>query len=66
MVEAGLIQNGDTQVLLLTIGLGHLKEGINLSDSRDVVRNEWLDLGVEINLLGLVALNVLKHLLQLL
>lgn len=66
MVKAGFVQNRDTQVFLLTIGLGHLKEGINLTDSRDVVRNEGLDLGVQVNLLGLVALNVLKHLLQLL
>jgi hypothetical protein len=64
VVKAGLVQNRDTEVFLLTIRFGHLEEGVDLTDSRDVVGDEWLDLRVKVDLLGLVALNVLKHLLQ--
>lgn len=50
----------------MTVGLGHLQEGIDLTNSWDIIGDEGLDLGLEINLLRLIALNVLKHLLQLL
>ena len=66
MIQTRLIQNSDTKVFLLAIRLGHLQEGINFSDSWDVVWDEWLDLCVELDLLRLVALNVLKHFLKLL
>ena len=66
MIQTRLIQNSDTKVFLLAIRLWHLQEGINFSDSWDVVWDEWLDLCVELDLLGLVALNILKHFLELL
>ena len=66
MVQARLIKHRDTQIFLLTIGFGHLQEGIDFADSRDVVRDEGLDLRLQVNLLRLVALNVLKHFLELL
>ena len=64
MVEAWLIQYRDTEILLRIIGLRHLQECINLTDSGNVVRDEWLHLGVELNLLRFVPLNVLKHFLD--
>ena len=66
MIQTRLVQNSDTKVFLLAIRLWHLQEGINFSDSWDVVWDEWLDLCVELDLLRLVALNVLKHFLELL
>ena len=66
MVKTRFIKNRDTQVLVRTIRLRHLKEGIDLTNSGNVVWNKWLDLCVQINLLWLVTLNVLKHFLQLL
>ena len=61
VVKSWLIKNCDTQVLLRAIGFGHLKEGIDFSNSRDVLGNEWLDLGLEVYLLRLVTLDVLKE-----
>lgn len=65
IVEARFVQDGDTEVLLGAIGLRHLKEGVNLTDCRDVVRNERLNLSLQIYLLGLVPLDVLKNLFDL-
>ncbi len=66
VVKAWLVKHRNAQVLLLPIRLGHLEEGVHLTDGRDVVWNEWFDLRVQVNLLWLIALDVLKHLLQLL
>lgn len=66
MVEARLVKHCNTKVFLLSIRLGHLEESVNLTDSRDVVGNEWLDLGLELNLLRLVPLDVIKHVFELL
>jgi len=66
VVEAGFIKYVNTEVFRLTVGLGHLKECIDFSDCRDVVGDKRLDLGFQVNLLGLVTLNVLEHLLKLL
>ena len=66
VVEARLIEYANTQVLFLSIWLRHLKEGVDLSDSGDVVWDEWLELGFEVDLLGFVTLNVLEHFLELL
>ena len=66
MIQTRLVQNSDTKIFLLAIRLWHLQEGINFSDSWDVVWDEWLDLCVELDLLRLVALNVLKHFFELL
>ena len=46
IVQAGLVQHRDSQVFLRTVWLRHLEEGVNLSDCRDVVRDEGLDLRV--------------------
>lgn len=64
VVKAGLVQHGDSQIFLGAIWLGHLEEGINLTDCGDVVRDERLDLRVQLNLLRLVPLDVLKHFLE--
>ena len=66
VVKTRLIEHRDTQIFLLTVRFGHLKEGIDFTDGGDVVRDEWLDLRLQVNFLGLVPLNVLKHLLELL
>ena len=66
MVQAGLIEDCNTKIFLLSIWLWHLQESINFANCRDVVRNEGLDLCVQINFLGLIALNVIKHVLELL
>ena len=65
MVKARFVKDGDTKVLLLAVGLGHLQEGINLADCGDVVWDEGLDLRVQFDLLWLVPLDVLEHLLEL-
>lgn len=31
-IQSGLVQNCDTEVLLCSIGLGHLQESVNLTD----------------------------------
>ena len=66
MVEAGFVKHAYAQVFLLTIGFGHLEEGIDLADCRDVVGDERLYLSLEVDLLRFVTLYVLEHLLQLL
>lgn len=45
VVETGLVEHRNTQVLLLTVWFGHLQESVDLSYSWDVIWNEWLDLG---------------------
>ena len=64
VVERRLVQHGDTQIFLGTVWLWHLQEGVHLSHSWDVVRNERLEFGVKFNLLRLVSLDVLEHLLD--
>lgn len=64
MIEAGLVEDCDAKVFFLSIRLGHLHEGIDLANRRDVVRNEWPELRVEFNLLRLVPLYILEHLLK--
>ena len=64
VVKARFIKDIDTEVLLLTIRLGHLEESIDFANSGDVFRNEGLNLSFQIDLLGFVTLDVLKHLLQ--
>ena len=66
VVKAGLIKYANTQVLFLSVRFRHLKEGVDLSDSGDVVWDEGLELGFEVDLLWLVTLNVLEHFLKLL
>ena len=66
MIQARLVKNGNTKVFFLTIWLRHLQEGVDFAHCGNVVRNEWLDLRVQLNLLRLVALNVLEYLLELL
>ena len=61
MVQSWLVKNCDTQVFLRAIGFRHLKESINFSNSRDVLGDEGLDLGLEVYLLGLVTLDVLEQ-----
>ena len=65
VIKARFVKNGDTEVFLVAIGLGHLQESIDLSDSGDVVGDEGLDLGIELNLLGLIATDVLEDFLKL-
>jgi hypothetical protein len=65
VIQTWFVKDSDTQVFLLSIWLWHLQESINFTNSWDVVRNEWLDLGFQINFLGLVSLNVLKHFFEL-
>ena len=66
MVKTGLIEHGYTKILFLSIGFGHLEECIDFADGRDIVGNEWLNLGFKVNLLWFVTLNVFKHLLEIL
>ena len=64
VVQAGLIEHADAQFFLRTVGLWHLEERVDLADSWDVIRNEWLQLSLQVNLLRLVTLDVLEHLLK--
>lgn len=66
MVKTRLIQDIDTQIFLLAIGFGHLKEGVDFANCRDVVRDKRFNLRVQFDLLGLVPLNVLKNVFDLL
>lgn len=63
-VQARLIKHSDTKVFLSAVRFRHFKEGVHLSHTRDVFRNERLQLSVKINLLRLVAENVLKEVLD--
>ena len=45
VVEGRLVQHRNTKIFFGTIGLGHLEERIHFSYSRDVLRNEGLQLG---------------------
>ena len=60
-VETGLVEHRDAKILLLTVGFRHFKEGVDLADRGDVVRDERLNLCVKFNLLRLVPLYVFKH-----
>ena len=64
VVQTWLVEDCNTEVFFLSIWLWHLEEGVNLAHCGNVVRDEGLDLRVKLNLLRLVALNVLKHLLE--
>lgn len=44
----------------MTVRLGHLQEGINFADSRNEVWDERPDLGVKVDLLGFVSVDVFK------
>ena len=66
MVQSRLIQHRDAQVFLGTIGLGHLQEGVHFTHRRDVVGDEGLELSFEVDLLRLVAVDVLEDILHLL
>ena len=64
-VECRFIQLSNTQVLLGAIRLGHLEEGVNFADRGDVVRHEGAQLSFKVDLLGLVAGDVLEQFLHL-
>lgn len=65
-VESWLIQLGDTEILLGAIWLWHFEASINLSNCWYVIGNEGLQLGVEVELLWLVPLDVLEQVLDVL
>jgi len=64
VVKSWFIQHNHTKIFLSSIWFGHFQECINFTDSWDVVRNEGLKLGFQVNLLRLVAINVLKDVLD--
>jgi len=66
VVKSRFVQHSNTQVFLGTVGLRHLHKGIDFADCGDVVRDERLDLGVQVDLLRLVAANILEDLSNLL
>ena len=66
MIQARLIKNTDTKVLLLTIRFRHLKECVYFTNCWNVLRNERLQFRFQINLLGLVTSDVLKHFFEIL
>jgi len=65
-VQSWLIQHIDSEVFLLSRRLWHLEERVDFSNCRHVVGNEWLELGLEVNLLGLISLDVLEQVLDIL
>jgi len=44
----------------MTVRLGHLQEGINFPDSRNKVWDKWPELGVQVDLLWFVSIDVFK------
>lgn len=60
VVQGGFIQDSNTEVLFVAVGLGHLQECINLPNGWDVVWNEGFYLSFKVDLLRLITLNVLK------
>ena len=64
MIKSWLIQHGDTQVFLRSVGLRHLEERVHLTDCWNVVWNEGLQLRLQVDLLRLVPVDVLEDLLN--
>ena len=65
MVRRGLVEHLQSQVVGFPIRPRHLDERVNLADRWDVVRDEALDLGVQLYVVRLVAPNVPKQLANL-
>ena len=63
-IQRWLVQLSYTEVLLLTVRLRHLKACVHFSNCWNVVWDEWLQLGFEINLLWFVSLDVLEEFLD--
>ena len=65
VVEGRLVQHNNSQVLFSSVRLGHLQEGIDLTHSRDILRNERLQLRIQVDFLWLVPVDILKEFFRL-
>lgn len=63
MIQRRFIKHNNSEIFFSSIRLRHLDERVNLADTGNVLWNKWLNLCVEIDLLGLVPLDVLEEVL---